>query len=92
LEAATRPEERRRDNQPGKRLERGATRGDVTSTRQRCLENEERASFEVSQVYEHLWMSTYHSVFGAPKNCVEPTQKKRSHIWVVANHKSQVCD
>ena len=29
------------------------------------------------------------SVFCAPKRCVEPTQKKRSHIWAVANHKSQ---
>jgi hypothetical protein len=33
------------------------------------------------------------SVFGAPKiNCVEPTQKKRSHIRAVTNHKSQICD
>ena len=33
------------------------------------------------------------SVFGAPKIiCVEPTQKKRSHIWAIANHKSQICD
>jgi hypothetical protein len=33
------------------------------------------------------------SVFGAPKFiCVEPTQKKRSHIRAVTNHKSQICD
>ena len=33
------------------------------------------------------------SVFGAPKIiCVEPTQKKRSHIRAVTNHKSQICD
>ena len=32
------------------------------------------------------------SVFGAPKIiCVEPTQKKRSHIRAVTNHKSQIC-
>ena len=31
------------------------------------------------------------SVFGAPKNCVEPTHKKRSHIRAVA-HKSKICD
>ena len=29
------------------------------------------------------------SVFCAPKRCVESTQKKRSHIWAIANHKSQ---
>ena len=33
------------------------------------------------------------SVFGAPKIiCVEPTQKKRSHIRAVTNLKSQICD
>jgi hypothetical protein len=33
------------------------------------------------------------SVFGAPKIiCVEPTQKKRSHIKAVTNLKSQICD
>jgi len=34
------------------------------------------------------------SVFCVPKKCVEPTQKKHSHIWAVANHKSQIynCD
>jgi hypothetical protein len=33
------------------------------------------------------------SVFGAPQIiCVEPTQKKRSHIRAVTNHKSQICD
>jgi hypothetical protein len=31
------------------------------------------------------------SVFGAPKNSVEPTQKKRSHIRAVA-YKSEICD
>jgi hypothetical protein len=32
------------------------------------------------------------SVFGAPKIiCVEPTQKKRSHIRAVTNFKSQIC-
>ena len=35
-----------------------------------------RVSFEVAQVYEHLWTSTCDSVFGAPKVCAEPTQKK----------------
>jgi hypothetical protein len=32
------------------------------------------------------------SVFGAPKMCVKPTQKKCSHIRAVPNHKSQICD
>jgi hypothetical protein len=32
------------------------------------------------------------SVFGAPKICFEPTQKMRSHIRAVTNHKSQICD
>ena len=32
------------------------------------------------------------SVFGVPNKCVEPTQKKRSHIGAIANHKSQICN
>jgi hypothetical protein len=51
-----------------------------------------RASFEVVQVYELLWMSTCDSVFGAPKICVEPTQKNTFQIWAVTDHKSQICD
>jgi hypothetical protein len=32
------------------------------------------------------------SVFGAQNKCLSQHKKKRSHIWAVANHKSQICD
>jgi len=51
-----------------------------------------RASFEVAQVYEHLWTSTCDSVFSVPKNCAELTQRNMFQIWAITNQKSQICD
>ncbi len=32
------------------------------------------------------------SVFGAQNKCVSQRKKSISHIWAIANHKSQICD
>ncbi len=45
-----------------------------------------------STSFEHLWTRTCDSVFGAPKTCVEPTEKNAFQIWTITNHKSQICD